>query len=110
MRILQLAIVTLVAVLGGCDRLPFVQNDGGAIPRASFVNTVVALRRAAAQSPSPTIFAQKKAELLTQTGVTEKDLQRFIDVHGSDAPYMSSVWDTVAARIERPQTRPQPRR
>jgi hypothetical protein len=105
MRILQLTLMTLAAVVGACDGLPFVQNDGGAIPRARFVNTVVALRRAVAQSPSAAEFARQKAELLSQTGVTDKDLQRFIEVHGADAIYMSAVWDTVAARLERPQAR-----
>jgi hypothetical protein len=90
--------------MGGCDRLPFVQNDQGAIPRAKFVNTVVALRRAAAQSPSPAVYASQKAELFAQTGVSENDLKKFINVHGSDAVYMSSVWDTIASRLEKPQT------
>ncbi len=105
MRISYLTVLTFVAALSACDRLPFVDNDRGAMPRMKFVDTVVALRRAALQSPSPAEFTRLKTEHLAQTGVSEKDLQRFIEVHGGDAVYMSAVWDSVSQRTERPPAR-----
>jgi hypothetical protein len=102
MRILFATVMILAAAMAGCNRLSFLENDGGAIPRAKFVDTVVALRRAALQSPSPAEFDHQKTQHLSQTGVSEQDLKRFIEVHGSDAGYMSALWDTISAHIDKP--------
>ena len=56
-----------------------------------FVEVYVKLARA--QTP------QEKAAVLKQHGTTEAELQEFVQVHLRDLPALSTVFDTLVARM-----------
>lgn len=61
----------------------------------TFVAVFVELRRAAASAPTDQAFARDRDRILAEHGVTEPDLERFIDDHADDVQHLSEVWDRI---------------
>lgn len=94
------AVIGAVAVAGqfGC---------GSAAPnepmtRDTFVEVMVDLRRAAAESASQQEFEARRSEILRQAGVSDSALLEYTRVHAGELDYMSALWDSIDARLSRP--------
>lgn len=80
---------------------------GGAAPnepmtRDTFVQVMVDLRRAAAAAASQEEFAARRAEILRQAGVSDSALLEYTRVHAGELDHMSALWDSIDARLSRP--------
>jgi hypothetical protein len=67
--------------------------------RDSFVRVMVELRQAERTLKDSMAFDVKRREILQESGVTDSMLIGFVRVYQGDAEYMSSVWDTIDARL-----------
>jgi len=104
------AILTvLVLTAGACDRAPSAPGDGG-ISSEQFVNAYVKLMQAQNLVGSAAEFEQRKRTVLEDLGVTEKQLQEFVQVHADDISMMAMVWDTIQTRLARISAGPSPQR
>jgi len=88
------AVLAAAGLAAACKQDP----DRGAIPRQRFVLANAALRSVpdtAARGDSLRAAALKKYR------VTDRDLMRFVQVHGRRAEYMSLVWREVADSVQK---------
>lgn len=87
----------------GAALLSVASCGGGAeaaVSRETFVEAYVDLRRAALRSPGVVISPAARDSVLALHEVTEEELLRFAEVHGTDVEYMAGVWADVEARLE----------
>ncbi len=85
-------------VAAGCGTPDDAADDtppADAVDEDTFVAVFVELRRAAASAPTDEAFARDRDRILAERGVTEPDLERFIDDHAEDVQYLSEVWDRI---------------
>jgi hypothetical protein len=75
------------------------------LDRDTFVDVIVALRKAAREFPDSTTFDVRKAALLREAGVTDSTLAAFIRIHNGDARFMAAVWDSIDRKVN-PTTDP----
>jgi hypothetical protein len=73
------------------------------MPRATFVEVIVALRRAANETTSQPEFETRKASILEKAGVTEAELLEYVRAHERDIEMMASVWDSIEVRLRPPE-------
>jgi len=92
MRRLILAAVLLAA----CGRETAMPPAG--ISRETFITVYAELSRARLRT-TPDEFSARKEEILKQHGVTERDLTRFVEVHGQQPAYMAELWNSVRERL-----------
>lgn len=97
MRPLILATLLLAACSGG-DTAMDPEDD-------RFIRTIVELRTAALENPGG--YAAEKAQILADNGVTEEALRAYIQRHVDDLSHLAAVWDTINARLARPENVPQ---
>jgi septal ring factor EnvC (AmiA/AmiB activator) len=90
----------LPAALGGCR-----EEYPGTLSRERFVAVNVALRRLDAAGRAPLRTAadsgRARAAVLKKEGVTEKELQAFVDARRNDTEELSEAWREVAVRLAR---------
>jgi hypothetical protein len=72
------------------------------VSRTTFVEVIVALRRAANETPSQPAFETRKASILEEAGVTEADLLEYVRTHAGELEMMASVWDSIEVRLRPP--------
>lgn len=87
------ALLVAALVAAGCAGSETPAAD--AVDEDTFVAVFVALRRAAASAPTDQAFARDRDRILAEHGVTEPDLERFIDDHADDVQHLSEVWDRI---------------
>lgn len=97
--------VPVLAVLGAGVLVPLACGDFGgedpaAIEEGRFIEVYVALRMAALRAGTDQLPPEDRDQILSEHGVTEDDLLRFIEVHGQDAQFMHSVWDSIEGEID----------
>lgn len=68
--------------------------------RALFVEAYVQVRARALESPDATIDPEVRRAILADLGVTEADLETFVEVHGADVAFMRQVWADVETRLD----------
>jgi len=93
-----LAFVLLVAlpVLQACGQEDAGPEEGReTISAEAFVDAYVALRLAALRAPREELDLSEKARILEERNLTDEDLLRFVEVHGTDIPFMHDVWQEV---------------
>ena len=70
------------------------------IERDVFVATVVELRQAAMETRNePGLWEARKAQVLQRHGVTESDLQAYVEVRGTDVEHMAEVWNAINSEL-----------
>lgn len=69
------------------------------VDREKFVAAYVDLRVTALQGDGELTDEQRRT-VLERHAVSEAELQRFVEVHGADLPFMRAVWDDVEARLD----------
>ena len=99
-RIGWAVLALLLISAAGCDREA--PSEGAGLDTEAFTTVVVELRRAerdlmASDSPVEA-FARRKAEILSEHGVTEEDLREYLRAR-SDPGALGQVWDTVNERL-----------
>jgi hypothetical protein len=67
--------------------------------RDSFVRVMVELRQAERTLKDSIAFDERRRAILRESGVTDSMLIGFVRAYQSDAEYMTSVWDTIDARL-----------
>jgi hypothetical protein len=66
----------------------------------SFVQVMVELRRAANQAAGDTTaFAARREQILLDAGVTEEQLQDYVETHGRNVEHMARLWETINTRL-----------
>ncbi|HEX8276334.1 MAG TPA: hypothetical protein VF615_27080 [Longimicrobiaceae bacterium] len=97
---LLLAALALPAALGACR-----DEYSGTLSRERFVAVNVALRRLDVPRRdslrTPADSARARAAVLKRLGVTEKDLQAYVDARRNDTEELSETWTEISARITR---------
>ena len=63
------------------------------------MSTYVQLRLSALQTTDSNILPEERARILADHGLVETDLLDFVDLHGRDATFMQSVWDSVEVTL-----------
>ena len=83
--------VMLVAALGAgaCGSSP------ETISRTEFIEAYLALRVAELERAGNVISDAARDSVLAASGVTEEDLDAFVEAHGMDVVFMQNVWTEV---------------
>ncbi len=103
-RCLRAGVATLLLTglaATGCQRL---QMKSTRLTFDQFVNATVALRRAAAEVNDTTAFQLRKREIEKKLNFSDADLREFSRVHATDVVLISAAWDSVEARLDRPDS------
>ena len=69
------------------------------VSREEFIEAYVALRVAELEGAGNVISDAARDSVLAASGVTEEDLDAFVEVHGGDPVFMSAVWNEVEGRM-----------
>ncbi|MFQ5538552.1 MAG: hypothetical protein ACE5GJ_13995 [Gemmatimonadota bacterium] len=78
---------------------------GESVPsRETFITAYVELRSAALRSDDGILSDSARTDILGRLGVTDRQLLRFVEVHGEDVDFMKEVWDEVEARLDAART------
>lgn len=93
-------ILACVALGTACGTGEVEEPETETISREMFVETYVALRKAARASETGEISTEERERVLSEHGVTEEDLLSFVEVHGRRLGFMSEVWSEVEERLE----------
>jgi len=95
-RVTAAVAVAAVCTLGGCGRQPPLPLE-----QEQFVEAMVALRRAALETPDQGQFEARKQAILQQAGITEEQLRAY----GRQAPRnpkaLVEAYDSINARLQR---------
>ena len=87
-----LSVCAMLAV--GCEPAVTAPMDSDA-----FVRVMVELREAERTTADSLAFDAKRREILERAGVTDSMLYGFVRAHRSETEFMSSIWDTIDARL-----------
>lgn len=79
-----------------------------AISREAFVEAYRELRIAALRNPTGEIDLRDRDRILADLGVTEEDLEQFVEVWGRNGPFMEGVWHEVDSLMSEGWTDPPP--
>jgi hypothetical protein len=95
-------VLAIGVLLAGCE-------GGGAAfgpDDERFVETIVALRRAALDAGADTAaFEAARARILEERGVTEASLESYVERRSADLREMAAIWDSVNARLSQERER-----
>lgn len=69
------------------------------MPRETFIEVIVELRRATTGAATQAEFEARKAEILESANVTDSALVEYVRLHGRVLEHMAEVWDSVNARL-----------
>ena len=97
---LSVCVITLaLSACGSDETVPVVE---GVIDRETFVSTYVDLRVATIQLEGSEIALpmEQRDSLLAAHGVSAEDLTAFVEAHGRELDYMSSVWGEIEDKLE----------
>jgi hypothetical protein len=92
----RLAHILVAVLLAGCAG----GGEGSTLDTDRFVDVIVELRTAAIDlRHDPPAYDQRKESILADAGVTEEQLQAYVEHHGTDLAHMADVWRTVNTRM-----------
>lgn len=94
-RTVLLVLPLVLAVPASCDRDP----EGPELATETYIDVMVALRRAQTYETTPAEFAARRAEILREAGVTDSVLVQWARAHGGDVTLLAAVWDSINARL-----------
>lgn len=80
------------------------------IPREEFVGAYVALRVAELEGAGSVISDAARDSVLAASGVTEEDLDAFVEAHGRDVVFMTDIWTEVDSLMQERSESPDPGR
>ncbi len=91
-----MVLLPVLAVLAAAcdDGIPRSEREA-TIDRDHFITTIVELRAVAVRTPSGRIGEPERERILSEAGVGEDDLRRYVEVHGRNVPHMNEVWAEV---------------
>lgn len=97
--------VPMVCLLWACGLgEPAAQEGSAVLTPDQFIDVYTALRTAAGEVEDTLAFDSVRDEILRAHGVTEDDLIEFARVHGRDIKALAVLWDSIEARLSRPDT------
>lgn len=70
------------------------------IPREEFIGVYVALRVAELEGAGSVISDAARDSVLAASGVTEEDLDAFVEAHGRDVVFMEDIWTEVDSLMQ----------
>ncbi len=94
-----LPLLLLIFGTGGCGELPFLGAGAETIDEEVFIAVYVDLRVEALGGPTGELSSVDRRRILEEHQVTEEELLRFVEVHGTDVHYMKRIWDEAHRRI-----------
>lgn len=89
-------------LLVGCGA----REEAPELSEEEFVAAYTELRRAEASADGAAEFEQLKAEILARYDTSEEELMAFVTSREDDPEAMAEVWDSVQARLQRPDSAP----
>jgi hypothetical protein len=100
-EMMVLRILRLIPPLTVCAMLAVGCRPAVTAPMESdaFVRVMVALREAERTTADSLAFDAKRREILERAGVTDSMLYGFVRAYRSETEFMSSIWDTIDARL-----------
>lgn len=93
--LLLMAVVTLTAPVSACR-----EPEPETVDRQVFIEAYARVRERALTSPDATISPADREAILSELGVTEADLEAFVEAHATDVTFMRDVWADVEARLD----------
>lgn len=79
------------------------------LTQAQFIDVVAAIRNAeievSREDSAAALFQAKKDSILAAHGVTEAELEEFLNLH-SDPQTLDALWDSLTQRLKRPLATP----
>jgi hypothetical protein len=90
-------VIAAMIVLGttACGNSEASGGGGAVISTETFVEVMVALRTSPLLGPAGYLPVGAPERILSEHGVSPEDMRRFVEVHGSDVPFMAEVWSAV---------------
>jgi hypothetical protein len=89
-------LLVAAAVSLSCRREP-----AAPLAQETFVEVMVALRRASTESADQADFEARKQVILERAGVTEDELRAYARRASRDARALSDAYDSISARLQR---------
>lgn len=90
-----LAALLLGAMLAACTR----EAAGPQLEPETYVDVMVALRRAHRQTATPAEFQARRQAILQEAGVTDSLLVQWVRSRGEDVELLTALWDSINARL-----------
>jgi hypothetical protein len=94
------ALIIAALLASGCS--PSEPQPDPGMTTEQFIEVVVALRQAAQQTGSTEEFDARRQQLLQESAITDSMLLQFVRVRGDDVQRMTVIWDSISARLQRP--------
>jgi hypothetical protein len=95
------ALIIAALLASGCS--PAEPQPDPGMSTEQFIEAVVTLRQAAQQTGSVEEFEARRQQLLEASAITDSMLLQFVRVHGHDVQRMTEIWDSISARLQRPE-------
>ena len=92
----------LPALFAACAIVSCEAGPGGereTISPEAFVEAMVALRGSGLLDATGYLPEGEPERILAAQGIVPDDLRRFVEAHGGDVVYMSSLWDEIERRV-----------
>lgn len=87
--------VTALLVVQGCSEsveVPSVEPE-------TYVEVMVALRRAHNETSSVAEFEQRREQILRDASLTDSMLVQWVRARGTDVGFMAELWDSINTRL-----------
>lgn len=94
------ALLVGVVLLSGCTRVEPVSEGGTTISEEVFIEAMVALRTSFALNAQGVIAPGASDAILQERGLTREDLETFVEIHGTNVPFMADVWARVQLAVD----------
>lgn len=89
------ALVACIQLVPACGGEP----QGPPLAQETYVDVMVALRRAHATTASPAEYEARRAEILRDAGVTDSLLVEWTRANAHDVALVAALWDSINQRL-----------
>lgn len=94
------AVLVGVVLVAGCTRVEPRTDGRATISEEVFIEAMVALRTSFALNDQGVLAPGASEAILQEHGLTREHLETFVEVHGTDVPFMADVWARVQLAVD----------
>jgi hypothetical protein len=87
--------IAALLVVPGCSG----SVEGPSVEPETYIEVMVALRRAHNETSSTAEFEQRREQILRDASVTDSMLVQWARARGLDAGFMAQLWDSINTRL-----------
>lgn len=92
--------VALAVLLSGCTQVEPVTEGGQTVSEDVFVEAMVALRTSFALNEQGVLAPGASDAILQERGITREHLETFVEVNGTNVPFMADIWARIQLGVD----------